>query len=271
MVILTDNEFYALRDFILNNYGIDLSKKRVLIQGRLASTLQKRGLESFTEYIDIVKNDKTGVEVPILLNKLTTNLTFFMREKEHFDFLSNVALPEFERNGKKNGLRIWSAGCSSGEEPYTIAMTMLDYFNVSPANAKAKFQILASDISQNVLSLASAGVYSNDKLKDLPKHWLTKYFDKQDDENHRVKAEVRQLITFKTINLMDNIRFSKPLDIIFCRNVMIYFEKERKERLIERFHGWLYPNGYFFISHSENIGNVNCGFKMMKPSIFKKV
>ena len=268
MIILTDNEFAQLRDYVLSNFGIDLSQKRMLIQGRLTSVIQSYNMDNFTDYINRVMNDKTGTEVQILLNKLTTNLTFFMREKEHFDFLTQVALPEFDQNFKGRELRIWSAGCSSGEEAYTIAMTIMDYYEKK--GMSRKFVILASDISQNVLGQAQRAVYPESALKDIPKPWVTKYFDRVGDGDYKVKDMITRLVTFRTFNLMATFRFSKPFELIFCRNVMIYFEKQKKEDLITNFYNWLEPGGYFFISHSENIGRSDTGFRMVRPSTFRR-
>lgn len=266
MIQLTDKEFATLRDYVLGNYGIDLSKKRVLIQGRLNTVLMQYKMNTFTEYIERVKNDKTGAELQQMLNRLTTNLTFFLREKDHFDFLTNTVLPEFETKFKGRELRIWSAGCSSGEEPYTLAMTLMDYNK----NKGGRFKILASDISQNVLGQAQRGVYSKGSLKDVPNSWLTNYFEKMGDDDYRVKESVRRNITFRTFNLMDPFKFAAPFEIVFCRNVMIYFEKEKKDNLINKFYNWTIPGGYFFVSHSENVGKNEAGYRMIRPSTFKR-
>lgn len=266
MMTLTDKEFFTLRDFVQQNYGIDLSKKRILIQGRLTAHLQKMGLASFTEYIELVKKDTSGVELQMLLNRLTTNLTYFLREQEHFQYLQQVALPELDRVNRRRPLRVWSAGCSSGEEPYTLAMTLLDHYE----GHGNKVAILATDISQRVLEQAQRGVYTAERLKDVPRAWLTKYFDKLTDEDYQVKKEVRGLITFRAANLMEPFRFSNPFEIIFCRNVMIYFDKPTKETLVSKFYTWTAPGGYFFVSHSENLGGSECGYRMLRPSMFRK-
>ncbi len=268
MITITDQEFTQLRDYVLGNYGIDLTKKRMLIQGRLNSVLQKYNMSTFSEYIKMVMNDKSGAELQQMLNRLTTNLTFFLREKEHFDFITNTLLPEFDQKFKNRELRVWSAGCSSGEEPYTLAMTLMDYYEKKPGGGR--FRILASDLSQNVLSQAQRGVYTMESLKDVPKSWLTKYFDKMGDGDYRVKDAVRSHITFKIFNLMEPFRFQKPFEMIFCRNVMIYFEKQKKDELIHKYYTWTEPGGYFFISHSENIGTNTTGYKMIRPAVFKK-
>lgn len=268
MIVLTDQEFVRLRDFVLANFGIDLSKKRVLIQGRLTTAIQQNGFSTFSEYIDMVMNDKSGEELQKMLNRLTTNLTFFMREKEHFTFIKEVALPEFDATLHGSELRVWSAGCSSGEEAYTLAMTILDYYE-GKAKAK-KLSILATDISQQVLVQAYNGIYGIDKLQDLPSGWLGKYFDKLDDTNYQVKKQVRDLVTLRSFNLMNPFRFSRPFELIFCRNVMIYFEKQKKEELVGQFSQWTLPGGYFFVSHSENVGQNAAKFKMIQPSVFKR-
>lgn len=268
MITLTDKEFFQLRDYVLSNYGIDLSKKRMLIQGRLNTVLQKYNMTTFSQYIELVMNDKSGAELQQMLNRLTTNLTFFLREKDHFDFIRSTVLPEFDHNFKNRELRIWSAGCSSGEEPYTIAMTLMDYYESK--GMPARFKLLATDLSQNVLGQAQRGVYTSESLKDVPGNWLTKYFEKMGDGDYRVNDKVRSHITFKIFNLMEPFRFSKPFEIIFCRNVMIYFEKQKKDELITKYYTWLVPGGYFFISHSENIGGNNSGFRMLRPSVFKR-
>lgn len=268
MIALTDKEFTELRDYVLNHYGIDLSKKRVLIQGRLTSVLQSYGYTTFTEYIERVKGDKSGAELQVMLNRLTTNLTYFLREKEHFEYITNTILPHFDKVKKGKQLRVWSAGCSSGEEPYTLAMTLMDYY-ANKGGAK-NFTILATDISQNVLGQAQRAVYKEEALKDVPPAWKSKYFDKMGDGDFKVKDAIRNTITFKSFNLMDPFRFTAPFELLFCRNVMIYFEKEKKDNLIGKYYTWTAPGGYFFISHSENIGRTDTGFKMVRPSVFHK-
>jgi chemotaxis protein methyltransferase CheR len=267
MIELTDREFFTLRDYILNNFGIDLSKKRVLIQGRLTSTLQKKGFSNYTDYIRFVMEDHTGGEVNLLLNKLTTNLTYFMREKDHFDFVRDVVLPQFDQTRGRE-IRVWSAGCSSGEEPYTLAMTLTDYYAGKPG--APKISILASDISQKVLASAQQAVYPLEGLKDLPAGWEQKYFEKAGPDSVRVRDKVRSLVTFRTVNLMSPFRFRAPFEITFCRNVMIYFEKERKTDLINRFYQWVAPGYYFFISHSENIDRSQSNLRTIRPSVFRR-
>ncbi len=268
MITLNDKEFADLSGYVLSNYGIDLSKKKMLIQGRLSHVVLQKGMHSFDEYIQYVINDKSGMEVQQMLNRLTTNITYFMREKEHFDFVSKVALPELVKKAGGKALRVWSAGCSSGEEPYTLAMILSDYYE--SCGRKPNFELLASDISHQVLKQALLGVYSEQALKDMPTTWKQKYFVPLDSGDYQVCQAIRDKVTYRIFNLMDPFHFKAPFEIIFCRNVMIYFEKTKKEELIDKFFQWTSPGGYFFISHSENIGRSNHEFKTVRPSAFFK-
>ncbi len=268
MITLNDKEFQDLSEFVLSNYGIDLSKKRMLIQGRLSHVLTDKGMGSFAEYIQFMIQDKSGLEVQQMLNRLTTNITYFMREKEHFDFLTTTALPNLVKAGSSAPLRVWSAGCSSGEEPYTLAMILSDYYE--SCNKRPNYVVLASDISHQVLKQALLGVYSEQALKEVPPAWKQKYFNRLDSGDYQVCQDIRDKVSFRVFNLMDSFHFTAPFEIIFCRNVMIYFEKQKKDALIEKFSQWTSPGGYFFISHSENIGKSNHAFKTVRPSAFLK-
>lgn len=264
---ISDEEFTRLVSYVKEHYGINLVKKRILIEGRLNFTLIERGLNSYKEYLDIVFNDKSGEEMSHLLNKLTTNHTFFMRETEHFEYLENVVLPYLEETIKDRDIRIWSAGCSFGNEPYNLAMCIANYFNIKKTNWDCK--ILATDISLKALNIAKQGIYADNTLTDLPNGWLEKYFDKIDNGNYQVKKILRDEVVFKYFNLMDNIVYKKPFDLILCRNVMIYFDNDTKEQLINRFYDATKKGGFLFIGHAENITKNN-KYKFIKPAIFRK-
>ncbi len=268
MITLKEQEFQKLSEFVLSHYGIDLSKKRMLIQGRLSQVLEQKGMSSFDEYIRYMMEDKSGLEVQQMLNRLTTNITYFMREREHFDFLMSTTLPELTKKPSNKPLRVWSAGCSSGEEPYTLAMILSDYYE--SCGKKPNFVILASDISHQVLKLALVGVYSEQALKEVPPAWKQKYFQRLESGDYQVCQAIRDKVSYRVFNLMDAFHFTAPFEIIFCRNVMIYFEKQKKDELIEKFSQWTTPGGYFFISHSENIGKSNHAFKTIRPSAFQR-
>ena len=269
MLKLTDNDFQRLVAYMKENYGINLEKKRVLIEGRLSNMVLRRGFNSFTEFIDFAFADKTGNETMQLVNKLTTNHTFFLREPEHFEFLKTTILPYLEKtNEKTHSLKLWCAASSTGQEPYTIAMTIDEYFGANAA--KWDWKLLATDLDTDVLRKAQAGIYSEDMVKDVPAHWLAKYFEKIDDKNYQVIERIRKQVVFRQFNLMDPIVCSVPFDFISCRNVMIYFEQETKNALIERFYDVTKEGGYLFIGHAESVGK-NTRYTYVKPAIYRKV
>lgn len=257
-----------LVSFIKKNYGINLENKRVLIEGRLASLLKEKGCQDFSDYIKIIKADRSGVEVNVMLNKVTTNHTFFMREPNHFTFLKNTILPAHEKENKRKEIRIWSAGCSVGAEAYTTAMTIDDYFGIRKKEWKT--QILATDISMDVLNKGRAGVYPGDLIKDVPPAWQKKYFVPMENNQFQVANNIRQEVEFKTLNLMGNLNFGKKFHLIFCRNVMIYFDQPTRNTLINKFYDVLEPKGYLFIGHSESITRGTSQFEYLMPAIYQK-
>lgn len=266
---LTDKEFVRLRDYMYQNFGINLAQKRTLIEGRLNIVVQKKGFKSFDEYIDNLLKDETGEEVSILVSRLTTNFTYFMREEEHFHFLRNVILPEIVPKIRDKNLCIWSAGCSSGEEPYTIAMNLDDYFKFDKRGLDTR--VLATDISMNVLRKAVEGVYSYDRISRLPAGWAERYFKKIGSDQYHITPELRKEVIFREFNLMTPVfKFRHQFHVIFCRNVMIYFDRETRERLARKFYDALVPGGYLMIGMSETLANSNTGFQYVKPSIYQK-
>lgn len=266
MVKLTDNEFLDFVQYMHKNYGIDLSKKRILIEGRLSNLVEKKGMSNFSQYLESVKRNKE--EITILINKLTTNYTYFYREENHFKHLKEVILPFEEKNNKSRILNIWSAGCSSGEEPYTIAMVIDDYFKFN--GIQWKIQILASDISENVLSKAREGIYTEEAIKNLPESFKKKYFDRTNDGKLQVNADIRKYVTFKVFNLMDPITEKNKYDVIFCRNVMIYFNAETKLNIVNKFYDANKSGGYLMIGHAETIQRNKSKYLYINPAIYKK-
>lgn len=268
MVKITDKEFKDLISFVYKKYGIDLSKKRQLIEGRLARTLHEKGVDSFADYMKILFQDNSGEELHNFLNKITTNHSYFARENEHFNYLLGTALPFLEKR-RKGDLRIWSAGCSAGQEAYNIAMTIDQYFG--PRKSGWDTTILATDISTNVLSKARLGIYPEDNLKDLPASWKQKYFTTLKDGTAQICERMRKEVVFKVFNLMDPIVYKKPFDIIFCRNVMIYFDAPTTKKLVERFYDATAPGGYLFIGHSESINKYATQYTYLQPAIYQKI
>ena len=267
---ITDNDFNKLVSFLHDEYGINLANKRVLIEGRLCNEIQRRGFESYTAYLDTVYKDKSGTEIVALLNKLTTNHTYFMREPEHYDFMRTVFLPYIQSLKRvRKYVNVWSAGCSSGEEAYTTQMQMLEYFGTEANHWDTT--IYASDISQNVLNKAAQGIYHKDGMKNLNPAWVKKYFTPLENDCFQVKPELQKRVNFKAFNLMKPIpRPAVPYDLIFCRNVMIYFDVPTKIALVNRFFDVLAPGGYLFIGHAESIPRDKTEYQYIKPAIYRK-
>ncbi|AWK49597.1 chemotaxis protein CheR [Clostridium beijerinckii] len=268
MINIKQNEFIELTIFLKNNYGINLTHKKNLIEGRLHNVLIEKGFNNFREYIDYVYSDRTKNELTILINKLTTNHTFFMREEEHFQFFNNKVLPYLKNTVKDKDLRIWSAGCSSGEEAYALAMIMEDFF----AEEKSLWdkKILASDISINVLEKAEKGIYNIEGLERVSKNWKLKYFNKIDDYTYKVDTKLKNEVIFRVFNLMDQFPFKRNFHVIFCRNVMIYFDKETKENLIRKFYDMTEVGGYLFIGLSESLSGIENPYEYVMPSVYRK-
>lgn len=267
MIKITDSEFQHLVDYLKKHYGINLQQKRVLLEGRLASYLEEHHFANYGEYIKALEADTSGHEITNLLNKVTTNHTYFMREADHFDYFRNQVLPILERDVRDHDLRIWCAASSTGEEPYTLAMILNDYFGSKVPKWDTK--LLATDISLKVLEIAKLGVYHNESLKDVPEQWKRKYFTKHDDDSVQVVQEIRNNVVYRQFNLMDHIVAKKPYQVIFCRNVMIYFDAPTKADLIERMYNALCPGGFLFIGHTESIAKPS-PFNYIMPSVYQK-
>ncbi|WP_378955952.1 CheR family methyltransferase [Pelosinus sp. sgz500959] len=267
---ITEREFRELVGFVKANYGINLLQKKVLVCGRLNNYIAQCGFHNFSEYFSHVKSDRTGKSGTILVNKLTTNHTYFLREPQHFEVLGQVVLPYLATvEAKKKDLRVWSAGCSTGEEPYTLAMLINSYFGAQKSGWDTK--ILATDISTDVLEKAQKAVYPSNQLDNLPAYWRAKYFHKIDSEYSVLREIIRQEVIFRRFNLMsETFPFKKKFHLIFCRNVMIYFDAETKEKLINRFYDHMESGGYLFIGHSESINRHESRYQFVAPAIYRK-
>ena len=265
---ISEADYQRLKGFMLNNYGINLEGKISLVEGRLQAILTKRGFQSFKEFTDYVEQDKTGEAITLLVSRLTTNYTYFMREDKHYKFMTETALPEITSTIRDRDLRIWSAGCSSGEEPYTTAMVLSEYFGGK--KGEWDMTVLATDISKKVLAEAKRAVYHADKLSNLTSEMKLKYFKKLSQEEYQVKPELSKNVQFGVFNLMEPFPFKKKFHIIFCRNVMIYFNAQTRASLTERYYDALAPGGYLFIGLSETLANQKTRFNYVKPAIYRK-
>jgi chemotaxis protein methyltransferase CheR len=266
----TDDDFRRVQKIIGEHAGISLSDaKKSLVYNRLTKRLRLFGLRAFSEYLDYV-DEHVEEEFSHFVNAITTNLTFFFREEHHFDFLRDVDFPRLlERNQRSRRIRIWSAGCSTGEEPYSLAITVKE--NIPPG---WDVKILASDLDFNVVDHGKAGVYDQRRVEGMSPKRLNKWFRKGSGDNEgkvRVVDELRELITFKQLNLMHDWPMKGPFDIIFCRNVMIYFNKETQSRLTDRYANYLAEDGHLIIGHSESLFKVSERFKLIGKTIYQKL
>ncbi|MDI6686610.1 MAG: protein-glutamate O-methyltransferase CheR [Desulfobacterales bacterium] len=270
---LRDIDFEKISRLIYEHSGINLQEnKKELVKARLSKRLREGKFKSFSDYYRYVTTEKGINELVIMIDSISTNLTSFFRENSHFNKLYEI-VPKMikatcnERNIPK--LRIWSAGCSTGEEPYSLAIAALEIFG----KKNCDLRILGTDISTRTLKTAVAGVYPKEKTKNIPDSLLKKYFQigqKNWSGYYRVKNELKDVITFRRFNLMEKPSFNNTFDIIFCRNVMIYFDKETQKSLVERFYDCLKKGGYFFAGHSESLTGLRHQFKYVEPSVYRK-
>ena len=264
---LSDADFFRLRDFMHAKFGINLAEKRILIEGRLNMMVSKRGYTDFGPYIDDVMRDPTGKEVSVLVSKLTTNFTFFLREEGHYDFLTHKVFPVWKNDGPASIRRIWSAASSSGEEPYSLAMVIANSF----AHKASRIKIEASDISQYVLDIAKAGVYNGERISKLPPDWVQRYFTKLGEDEYEIKPQLKAMVQYRYFNLNDPAHWAtRSYDVIFCRNVMIYFDQATRQALSERLFDALKPGGYLIIGMSETLVNLKTEFRYIQPSVYRR-
>ncbi len=270
---ISGKEFQLFREIIYRETGIHISeKKRNLVVARLSKRLRALNLQTFSEYYEYLNNSSdTRDEINNLINRITTNKTDFFREKHHFDYLTNEVFPAYieeAKKGRERRLRIWSAGCSSGEEPYTIAMVVAEAFKVERG---WDLKILATDLDTDVLMRAISGVYTSQQITPVPIGYLSKYFVRS-TQGYEVSPHIKAMVSFRKLNLMDTLfPMKKPFDIIFCRNVMIYFNDETKQDLIKKYHSHLKDNGYMFVGHSESLMHMKHLFKFLKHTVYIKV
>lgn len=263
---ISDADFTRLVNFVHTNYGINLAEKRQLITGRLSVAIKQKGYTSFTSFVDHILKTKDEADITLLLDKLTTNYTFFMREQDHLDYFLKNIIPEIvQRHQKDKTLSIWSAGCSTGEEPYNISMYLFDYLG---AQAKQwDTRLLATDISSRALAAARKGIY--DLPDTIPPAWKQKYFTPVEGGHFSVTPQIKNNVIFQPFNLMEPIHFKRKFDVIFCRNVMIYFDQPTKDALVRRFYDATVPGGYLMISYSENL-SPNTPYRRLAPATFQK-
>lgn len=265
---LRQRDFTGIRDLLYRVCGIDLGEgKRGLVQTRLFARLRELQLQDYGEYLDYVLSDPSGHELSVMVDRLSTNKTDFFRESQHFDFLCSQVLPAVLDRGAP--LRIWSAACSSGEEPYTIAMALHE---AVPDLERRDTRILATDVSSRVLQHARRGVYSAGAVERVPPQLRQRYFRRLEDptDSYQVHPSIRRYITFARLNLIEPWPMHGPFEVVFCRNVMIYFDLPTQEKLVNRLWELLEDGGYLFIGHSESLNRLTHRFRYIGPSIYRK-
>ena len=273
-VALGDTEFNKLSSFINTNYGIKLPPaKKVMLEGRLQKRLKATRLHSFSDYLDYVFSEEGKSEIIHMIDQVSTNKTDFFREPAHFDFLNNHILPEHQKYSSRNPIKIWSSAASSGEEIYTIGFS-IEEFNDNNNN-RLDYSILGTDISVEILKKAVSAIYSEERIVNIPLELKRKYFLKSKDQlkkTVRVISQLRQKSKFQRLNLMDN-SYNVPdnFDVIFCRNVLIYFDKKTQEDVVRKQCMKLRKDGYFLLGHSESIMGLDLPLKQIQPTIYKKI
>jgi chemotaxis protein methyltransferase CheR len=263
---LSDQDFEAIRRLAYAKFGLDLRKgKEELVAARLSKKLREYGMESFRQYYRHVLDDATGEALVGLIDALTTNHTSFLREPAHFDFLRLQIVPALGTRGR---VEIWSAACSSGEEPYSIACSLLDA-GVDPSLVR----IWATDISTRVLKTAREAVYPAERFQGVPKEWMQKYLMRGTGKWEgwlRIRREVRSLVEFQRVNLIEPLAMGFTFPVIFCRNVMIYFDKPTQEEVIRRLSSRLEPGGWLLVGHAESLAGVNHTLRYIRPAVYQK-
>ncbi len=267
---LSDKDFDLFRKLVYANSGISLGDDRKdLLTNRLAKRIRTGGFGSYRDYYDFVVNDKSGQELIQLLNMISTNLTYFFRETKHYSLLQESVLPQLIAAKKRlhnRRIRFWSAACSTGEEVYSLLITVLPFLD--PISAW-DFKLLGSDISTKVLATAKEGRYARNQIKGFDPKRIPEYF-LEEDHSLVVKPDLKRLTKFARLNLLEPFPFKGKFEVIFCRNVMIYFDNSTKEQLINKFHKILTPGGYLFIGHSENLTGLRHNFSYIAPAVYRK-
>jgi Methylase of chemotaxis methyl-accepting proteins len=270
--LIPEPEFKELARIIYDHFGINLTpNKLTLVTGRIHPIMVNHGFKTYSDYIETLKLDKSGEMISELANHISTNHTAFYREESHFKLLQSTVLPEITERKRKVGdrdLRVWCAACSTGEEAYTLEFCLLRHFAREYDIWKAG--VLATDISASALAKAKAGIYPAARMESVPLDIQYDYFTRVDNENFAVVPKVKKEVTFRRLNLMnERYPLKKAFDIIFCRNVMIYFDHNTRIQLIERLYHWIEPEGYLFIGHSESVPGLDKMFTYVSPSVYK--
>ncbi len=267
MIRLGALEFLDIVDYVREKYGINLEKKKVLIECRLRSELDRCGVSSFRDYMKAVREDESGRMAGEMINRLTTNYTYFMRESKHFDYIRETILPTATAKNKTD-YQVWCAGCASGEECYTLAMLFQDF--IQENSVMERIHITATDICESALKQAKEGIYPIKELGNLPPQWQEKYCTVSSGKNFKVKKLLKNMIQFENQNLMEPEDIRKKYDLILCRNVMIYFDAASKKTMISRLENSLRPGGYLIVGLAEVLPREITALDFIGTAIYRK-
>jgi chemotaxis protein methyltransferase CheR len=271
---LSTRDFGRLSSFVYEEAGIRLgAEKKTMLEGRLRKRLRELNIDSFRDYCDYLFGQEGLREEKVrFIDVVTTNKTDFFRESKHFSYLAQQALPEMTARSEGQPVLIWSAGCSSGEEPYTLAMVLSEYAETHPG---FRFRILATDISTKVLAKAEMGIYTNDTVEPVPPLMRRKYLlrsRERDSDRVRIVPELRKLVEFRRLNFMDaDYGLDETADAVFCRNVIIYFDRPTQERILGKLSSYLKPGGYLFVGHSETLHDMHLPLEPVGPALYRRL
>ncbi len=257
--------FDRIRHMLYEKAGIDLRPgKEELVSSRLAKKLRETGAASYEQYLDAVAADRTGESLTALIDVLTTNFTSFLREPAHFVFLRETVFPQL---ADRDSLQFWCAAAATGEEPYSLIFSMLEGLGTLK-----RCRLLATDISTKALATARKGIYAEDRLTGIPREWLPRYFLRGDGRfrgQYQVKREISALVDFVQLNLIENFQHKQKFPVIFCRNVMIYFDRPTQERVVKRMQQFLEPGGYLMVGHAESLNGMEHDLKFVEPAVYQ--
>jgi chemotaxis protein methyltransferase CheR len=271
---LSGRDFSKLCDFVYSEAGIRLGpEKKTMLEGRLKRRLRELNIDSYKGYCEYLFGDEgQRREITSFIDVVTTNKTDFFREPKHFDYLTQRALPELAARAAGQPLLVWSAGCSSGEEPYTLAMLLSEFGETRPG---FRFHVLATDISTKVLAKAELGIYSGDDVEPVPLPLRRKYLMRsreRDAGQVRIVPELRKLVEFRRLNFMDSdYGVAEKVDAVFCRNVIIYFDRPTQEKILGRLSSYLKPGGYLFVGHSETLHDMDLPLEALGPALYRRL
>ncbi len=273
LLSLSDREYAMISQLVYEKFGINLGeKKRSLVLGRLHKLVRQYNFNNFEQFYKFVLQDSTGEALSALVDRISTNHTYFYRENAHYDYFSSQVLPQLISSlsaRRESSIRIWSAGCSSGEEPYTLAMLLGEYLGTDLP--RWKIGILATDISERVLEKAREGIYSKENVSKLPPKYRQKYFTPLANGQMQVNDSLKKMVLFRRLNLIrPSFPFRQKFHSIFCRNVMIYFDMPTREKIVGNFYNFMDPGAHFFIGMSESLGRRNPFFNYVQPAIYQK-